>query len=64
VKVLPSPLERGMLFSQIFGVSKEKVSGTPFLKSKPPVRRISPLLWRGVGGEAQTFHEKVLPFPR
>jgi len=40
VKVLPSPLERGMLFSQIFGVSKEKVSGTPFLKSKPPVRRI------------------------
>jgi len=27
------------------------------------MRRISPLLWRGVGGEAKTFHEKALPFP-
>jgi hypothetical protein len=32
-KDLHTSLERGMPFSQMFGVSKEKVSGTSFLKN-------------------------------
>jgi hypothetical protein len=55
-KDLHSSLERGMPFSRMFGVSKEKVSGTPFLKSKPLVKRISPSPREGVGGWVLISH--------